>query len=493
MIKIAEEVQDKSGGKAMNRKMVIIGAGPGGYVAAVRAAQLGAEVTVIEKENVGGTCLNWGCIPSKVMKTTAELLERCRRAQEFGLSLVNDIKVDMKALMERKTKVIQDQAKGIHRLFEHHKIKYIPGTAHIEGSNLVRVALSDDKTMEIPWDTLILAPGSKPFNMPSFAFNGRTILSNNDALCLEDLPVSILIVGGGVIGCEFASILAAYGVKVTVVEAMSRLLPLPAVDEACSKVLQREMKKQKIDFILERSVQEIEELSGKCRVTIGPSPFMDQAKAQSIKSQIMEVEKVLISIGRESVIAGIGLENLGIKTDTSGWIIADEYMATNVPHVYATGDALGPAKVMLAHVASREGIVAAENALAGKRKMNYDVIPNAIFTTPEIANVGLSEAQAREKGFQVKAESVLFRTMSKAQIMGEIAGEAKIVADAENGRVLGVHLIGPHATDLIAEGALAVQTGCTLQELAETIHAHPTTAEIMLEVSLKALGRALHG
>jgi dihydrolipoamide dehydrogenase len=477
--------------KVMNSKVVVIGAGPGGYVAAVRAAQLGAEVTVVEKENIGGTCLNWGCIPSKVMKTTAELLERCRRAQEFGLFLVNDIKVDMKALMERKTKVIQDQAKGIHRLFEHHKIKYITGTAYIEGSNLVRVASADDKTVKIPWNTLILAPGSKPFNMPSFAFNGRTILSNNDALCLEDLPVSVLIVGGGVIGCEFASILAAYGVKVTVVEAMSRLLPLPAVDEACSKVLQREMKKQKIDFILERSVQEIEELHGKCRVTIGPSPFMDQAKARSVKFQIVEVEKVLISIGREPITAGIGLENLGIKTDTSGWIIADEYMATNVPHIYAIGDALGPAKVMLAHVASREGIVAAENALAGKRKMNYDVIPNAIFTTPEIANVG--EARAREKGFQVKAESVLFRTIGKAQIVGDIAGEAKIVADAENGRILGVHIIGPHATDLIAEGALAVQTGRTMQELAETIHAHPTLAEIMMEVSLKALGRALHG
>jgi dihydrolipoamide dehydrogenase len=280
---------------------------------------------------------------------------------------------------------------------------------------------------------------------------------------------------------------------VTVVEAMSRLLPLPAVDEACSRVLQREMKKQKIVFILERSVQEIEELSGKCRVTIGPSPFMDHAKAKLIKSQIMEAEKVLISVGRESMTAGIGLEKLEIKTDTSGWIIADEYMATNVSHVYAIGDALGPAKIMLAHVAVREGIVAAENAMAGKRKMNYDVIPNAIFTIPEIGSVGLSEARAREKGFQVKAESVLFRTIGKAQIMGEIAGEAKIVADAENGRILGVHIIGLHATDLIAEGALAVQTGCTLQELAETIHAHPTTAEIMLEVSLKALGRALHG
>jgi dihydrolipoamide dehydrogenase len=477
----------------MSRKMVIIGAGPGGYAAAVRAAQLGAEVTVIEKENIGGTCLNWGCIPSKVMKTAAELLERSRRAQEFGLSLASEVNVDMKALMERKRKVIQDQAKGIHRLFEHHKIKFITGTARIEGPDLIRVALADDKNIEIPWDALILAPGSKPFSKPSFAFNGRTILSNNDALCLEELPKSILILGGGVIGCEFASILAAYGVKVTVVEAMSRLLPLPAVDEACSRVLYREMKKQKIGIILESSVQEVEDLPGKCRVTIGPSSFIDEVKARTVKPQIMEVEKVLVSIGREPMTTGIGLEKLGVRTDALNWIMADEYMATNVPQVYAVGDALGPGKVMLAHVASREGIIAAENALAGKRRMNYDVIPNAIFTMPEIANVGLSEVEAREKGFQVKAESVLFRSIGKPHVAGEIAGEVKIVADAENGRILGVHMIGPNATDLIAEGALAVQTGCTLQELAETIHAHPTSAEIMLEVSLKALGRAMHG
>ncbi|RPI75491.1 MAG: dihydrolipoyl dehydrogenase [Desulfobacteraceae bacterium] len=477
----------------MAQKLVVIGAGPGGYVAAVRAAQLGAEVTLIEKENVGGTCLNWGCIPSKVLKTTAELLERSRRAAEFGLVFSGPIQVDMKALMERKQKVIQDQAKGIERLLEHHKITYIQGNACFEKLHSVRVMLPGVADKEIPWDKLVLAPGSKPFNMPGFAFNGRTILSNNHALCLEQVPQSILIVGGGVIGCEFASILGAYGSKVTVVEALTRLLPLPGVDEACSKVLQREMKKQKIDYFTERSVLAVEEKEGRCRVTIGASPFMDETRAKTIKPQVLEVDKVLISIGRESNTTDMGLERIGVKLDGKGWIAADESLATNVGDVYAIGDALGPAKVMLAHVASREGMIAVENALGGKRKMDYSVIPSAIFTIPETANVGLSEAQAREKGFQVKTESVLFRTIGKAQVVGEISGEAKIVADAETGRILGVHIIGPHATDLIAEGALAIQTGCTLKDLAGTIHAHPTLAEIMFEVSLKALGQALHG
>lgn len=473
--------------------VIVIGGGPGGYVAAIRAAQLGLRTAVVEREALGGVCLNWGCIPSKVMKTTAELLERFRRAQEFGISFAGDIKPDMKVLMERKAKIIKDQAGGIHRLFEHHKIKYIQAAARIEGPNRIIATFKDESTVEIPWDALILAPGSKPSGMPSFPFNGRTILSSNDALCLEELPGSLLILGGGVIGCEFAAIFAAYGVKVTVVEAMSRLLPLPSVDEVCSRVLHREMKKQKIDFILDSSIAEIEELPGKCRVTIGPSPLIFEAKAGKVKPRIMEVEKVLISIGREPMTEGLGLEKLGIGTDIRNWIKADEYMATNAPDVYAVGDALGPARVMLAHVAAREGIVAAENAISGKRRMNYDVIPNAVFTVPEIACVGLSEAQAVEKGFQVRAESVLFRSMGKPHVIGEIAGEAKIVADSETGKILGIHLIGPHATELIAEGALAVQTGCTLRDLAETIHAHPTTAEIMPELALKALVSALHG
>lgn len=476
----------------MATKITVIGAGPGGYISAIRAAQLGAEVTVIERDNVGGTCLNWGCIPSKIMITTAEMLEKFHRAKEFGITLEGKVAPDMHALMARKEKIIQSQSKGILGLFSHHNIQYLKGDGRIKGPGLATVRQEDGET-EVPWDKLILALGTQPFSIPAFPFDGDNILSSNHALSLREIPESILIVGGGVIGCEFAFILNALGSKVTVVEALNRVLPLPSVDEDCSKVLQREMKKRKINVIVNRTVEKVEDNAGKLRATIGPSPFLENPTEKDKKLQTAEVQKMLVCIGRSPLTADIGLETIGLKTDERGWIPANEQMETGVPGVYAIGDVLGPPKIMLAHVASAEGMVAAENAMGETRQMNYDVVPGAIFTTPEVGNVGLTEAQAKEKGYNVRGDSVLFRTLGKAQVIGEIAGQAKIVSDAESGKVLGVHIIGPHATDLIAEGTLATQVGCTVKELAETIHAHPTLAEIMLETSLKGLDRSLHG
>ena len=477
----------------MTSKITIIGAGPGGYVAAIRAAQLGAEVTLIEHDNVGGTCLNRGCVPSKVMKTSAEILEKFHRAQEFGINVTEKVYPDMQRLMARKEKVIRDHIKGILKLLKHHKVSYLKGYAYIEGANLIKVKLPDNSMHEVPWDRLILAVGSQPLNITSFPFDGKKIISSNEALCLSEIPESLAIVGGGVIGCEFAFIFAALGSQVIVVEALSRLLPLPSVDENCSKVLQREMKKRKIKFIVNQIVERVEDKKGKCHVTIGPSPFDTIQKERGLKPQKVEVEKVLVCIGRKPNTANFGLEKLGVKTDGNGWVIADERMETNIPGVYAIGDVLGPAKIMLAHVASKEGLIAAENAMGRNRTMDYNIVPGAIFTMPEVANVGLTEAQAKKQGHNVRADTVLFRNVAKAQVIGEIAGEVKIVSDTETGRILGVHMIGPHATDLIGEGTLAIQMGCTVKELAETIHAHPTLAEIMLEASYKALGKALHG
>jgi len=472
-------------------RTAVIGAGPGGYVAAIRAAQLGAEVTVVERDNVGGTCLNWGCIPSKVMITTAEMLEKCHRALEFGVRLEGKAVPDMQRLMARKAKVIQDQSKGILDLFSHHKIRYLRGEGAVEKPGLAVVRPEQGEAVEIPWDKLILAPGTQPYDFPAFPFDGEQILSSNNALCLQEVPASIMVLGGGVIGCEFAFLLSALGSRVTVVEAMERLLPLPSVDEACSRVIEREMKKRKIKFLLRRTAERVERNGGKLRVTLGPSPLMPDPKAG--EPLAVEVDKLLVSIGRQPNTGGMGLDKLGVNLDARGWIEADERMETNVPGVYAIGDVLGPSKIMLAHVASVEGRVAAENAVGSGAVMDYRVVPGAIFTMPEVANVGLSEAQAGERGFIVRADTVLFRTMGKPQVMGEIAGEAKIVSDAETGRILGVHLVGPHATDLIAEGALAVKLGATVKDLAETIHAHPTLPEVMLEASCKALGRPLHG
>ena len=477
----------------MGLKLVVMGAGPGGYVAAIRAAQLGAEVTLIEKERVGGTCLNWGCIPSKVLRTSAELLDRVRRGREYGLALSGEVSLDLRTLMARKEKVIENQARGIADILKQHRIRYLQGIGTITGPDRVTVRGQDQETWEIPWERLILAVGSSPLDIRGLPVDGKRILSSNDALQIQAVPKSLLIVGGGVIGCEFAFIFSAFGSQVTVIEAKSRLIPLSSVDDDCSKVIQREMAKRKIAVLLESTVERVEDKGEGLQVFLGASPFVESPSDKVRRPAFLEVEKVLLCIGRKPDTAGVGLERIGVKVDHNGWVVADETMKTNVPHLYAIGDVLGPPKVMLAHVASREGMVAAENAAGGTALMSYDAVPNVIFTLPEISNVGLTERQAREKGFQVRAESVLFRNIAKPHVIGEIGGIAKIVFDAGSGRLLGVHLVGPCASDLIAEGTLAVKSGCTIQELADTIHAHPTLAEIMSEVSMKAMGRPIHG
>jgi dihydrolipoamide dehydrogenase len=474
-------------------KVAVIGAGPGGYTAAIRAAQLGAEVTVIEGDTIGGTCLNRGCIPSKVMKTTAELLNKLQRAKEFGLRLNGSVAPDMEALMARKHTVIQNQIKGLLNLFEHHKIKYIRGFATLRAINLCTVRLPDGNTMELPWDRLILAPGSAYAQIPSLPFDGARILSSNDALSLQGIPRSLLILGGGVIGCEFAFIFAGLGSKVTVVEAMPRVLPLSSVDEDCSRVIEREMKKRKIQPLVNRTVNTVEERDGKCLITLGPSRIGGEPQGLDKKPMVVMADKILVCIGRKPNPPGIGIEGMGVKTDEEGWMIADRGMRTALPHIYAIGDALGPSRPMLAHVASAEGLVAAENAVGGNLEVTYDAIPGVVFTIPEVANVGLTEGQARDQGYRVCSTTFLFRNLGKPHVIGEIGGEAKIIFDAESRRILGIHLVGPHASDLIAEGTLALKVGCTIEELAETIHAHPTLAEIYMEVSLKALGRPVHG
>ncbi len=477
----------------MAARVTILGAGPGGYVAAVRAAQLGAEVTVVEKEQVGGTCLNWGCIPSKIMKTSADLLEKFHQAEAFGILADGDARLDMQKLMVRKEQILATQIKGIEGLLAHHHINLVRGHARIEGPGKVSAAGQDGQVQGWAWDRLIIATGSQPFSVPAFPFDGRRILSSNHILSIEQVPESIVIVGGGVIGCEFACILSAMGAKVIVVEALDRMLPLPSVDASCSKVLEREMKKRKITFYVNRVVEAIEQNGDGLRVTVGPSPFASNLKAKDKVPVTEMVAQALVCIGRSPNTKGIGLSTIGLATDAKGWIPVDDRLRTAVAGVYAIGDVLGPERVMLAHVASTEGILAAENALGGDRTMDYTAVPGAIFTMPEVACVGLSEAQAKERGIDARSDAVLFRNIGKAQVIGELAGQATIVSDAGNGRLLGVHIIGPHATDLLGEGSLALSNRLGVADIAKTIHAHPTLAEIMLEVALKASGKALHG
>ncbi len=471
----------------MTVKINIIGSGPGGYTAAVRAAQLGAEVTIIEKDNIGGTCLNRGCIPSKVMKTTADLLNAFKRADEFGVQVDGNILLDTQRLMDRKIEVIQNQAKGILTLLGSHNVRIVNGQGFIKGPGIIAVKSDTAVSQDIQWDRLIIATGSRPMPLPLYPFDGKKIISSDQALNLTKIPKKLLIVGGGYIGCEFACIFASLGADVTIVEAMSRLLPLPSVDADCSKTFQREMKKQKIQFMTERTVTQIDTSKEKTSVTIEASPFMDKDQADKVALETIDVDTVLVCIGREPDTEHFGLENTNIETDAHGWIIADEQMQTRDPNIFAIGDILGPSKIMLAHAAIMEGRVAAENAMGFNNKMTYDVVPGTIFTMPEIADVGITEVQAKEQGLDIRADSFLFRAIGKAHVIGEIAGQAKIISDKITGQVLGVHIIGPHATDLIAEGALAVQTGCTVKDLAETIHAHPTLAEVVMETAYRAL------
>ncbi len=303
----------------------------------------------------------------------------------------------------------------------------------------------------------------------------------------------IIIVGGGVIGCEFAFIFSALGSRVTIVEGMSRLLPLPSVDEEISKLLLKEMKKKKIKIFCDTIVKSATQKNDEISILLDSSPFTDNPKPKKLRIESIKAEKMAVCIGRKALSSDLGLGNINIKTDSSGWIQANKNMETSVKNVYAIGDILGPNKIMLAHVASHEGVIAAQNAMGQKGIMNYDVVPSAVFTMPEIGTVGLSETQAKIKGFDIESFSMNFRNLGKAQAIDEIAGVAKMIIEKKSKKILGVHIMGAHATDLIAEVTLAMQKGMKADDIADTIHAHPTLSEIFGELSMKACGIPLHG
>ena len=473
----------------MKTRVVVLGAGPGGYVAALRAAQLGADVTVVEGDNVGGTCLNWGCIPSKVMVTTADMLRKLTHAETLGIRLEGTANVDMPALQIRKNQVIAGQARGIESLFSHSGIRLVEGYGRIEGFGKLLVPTPQGAREEIAWDHLILATGTYPTPLPGLPFDGERILSSDHALNLEAVPEKVVIVGGGVIGCEFACILAGFGSEVVLVEGADRILPLDSLEPAASKALAREMKKQKIRILTEKTVVSASPHAAGVDMEIGPSPSARKAgKAESITASHM-----LVCIGRTPNTTRIGLESVGLSPTQKGWISVNDRMETDVPGISAIGDVTGPERVMLAHVASMEGRIAAEAIMGMDSEMDYSAVPAAIFTHPEVASVGLTLAQAEERGFSARTDNLLFRSLGKAHAMGEIAGETLLVTEEGSGRVLGCHMVGPHVSDLVAEATLAIRKGLTAKDLGDTIHAHPTLAEVFGEAALKSLGMALHG
>jgi dihydrolipoamide dehydrogenase len=476
----------------MKTTVAIVGAGPGGYVAAVRAAQLGAKVVLAERSAVGGTCLNRGCIPSKVMQAAAHTLIDWRRGERFGLSAPGPARVDLARLMEHKDRVVADQIKGIEHLLERHRIDLIRGEATISAPGELTLAVENGKNRTVSWDRLILAAGSRPAPLPGVPFDGRSVLSSDDVFQLDEMPESLLIVGGGAIGCQFASVFAALGARVTVVEALDRLMPQPSVDPDCSRTLAREMKKRGIEVLPGQRVAGVEREGEGLRVTIAPHARGSDRSGPD-QTRTGSYQRMLVCIGRQPDSNGLGLDRVGLQPDEKGWLRTSDRMETGRPGIFAIGDALGPDKMMLAHAASAEGMVAAENAMGRESSMDYRFIPSAVYSIPEMADVGLTESQAAEQGLKVKAGSVLYRAIGKAHAIGETAGQARIVWEEETGRVLGLHIIGARATELIAEGTLVLKMKGRVKDLAETIHAHPTLSEVIMEAALKADGRPRHG
>ena len=456
-------------------KIAVLGAGPGGYVAAIKAAQLGASVTVIEDTEVGGTCLNRGCIPTKALVASAEVLDKAKNIHDFGIELNGDVMPNIQKILERKNKIVNIQVKGIRGLFKSWGIKILDGKGFIVSANKIRVALKDGGAEEVETDKIIIATGSRPAQIPIFPFDGEKILSSDDALNLNNIPSSLLIIGAGVIGCEFAFIYREFGSEVTMVEMMPRAVSTE--DEEISEILEKELKKKKIKLITNIKVEKVEVKESSVQA------FLSDGRA-------IEAEKVLVSIGRAINSKDIGLENIGVKTGQRGEIIVNDKMETSIKGVYAVGDVTGG--IMLAHMASKEGMIAAENAVGGDAVINRSVVPAAIFTSPEIASVGLGEKQALDKGYRIKIGRFQFRALGKAHAMGEISGLIKIIADEQNDKILGAHIIGPHASDLIHEIALAVNKGLTVKDIADTIHAHPTLSEGIMEAAEDVHDSAIH-
>ena len=460
-------------------RILVIGGGPGGYTAAFAAAKAGAEVVLVEAGPMGGTCLNWGCVPTKTLRASTDALELAHRCAEFGIEGVGQASVNMAAVVARKNRVTTLLRGGLEKTCAALKIRLLRGKAELLGGTRVRVALADGGEELLEGDSVILATGSRSLDLPSLPLDHPHILSSDDALELEAVPQRLVIVGGGVIGAELAFIYQSFGAKVTVVEGRERLLPLPSVDEEVSKLLLREAKKRGMRVELGRTVTQVAvQPGGNVVATLGiPGDATNAAAGQ------VEADAVIVAVGRSAQSAGLGVEAAGVATDSRGWIIADATMRTSATNVYAVGDCLGPARPMLAHVAAVEGVCAVANCLGGAQRMNYEAVPSGIFTSPEVGCVGLAEAQAKASGMAVATSLYHTRELGKAQAMGELAGFCKVVADAATGKVLGVHIAGAHATDLIAEATLALSLGATVADIANTIHAHPTLAEGLYEAA----------
>lgn len=459
--------------------LAFLGGGTGGYVAAIRASQLGMQVAVIEKDKLGGICLHRGCIPTKALLESAEVYSLVRRGEEYGVK-ASAPQVDYARVLSRKDAIVARLHSGIQYLMKKSKITVIEGRGQLVSPTTIKVAQSDGQEREVTARDVILATGSEPRSLPGLDIDGESILSSDHIIALAQAPASLIIVGGGAIGCEFASFFNDLGTQVTIVEVLPHILPLE--DAEIGRELERIFKQRGIRVMTEAKL---------AMDTVARRKGMVEVLAESGGEQaVLSGERLLLAVGRRGVVDGLGLERVPLQMER-GYVKVDQNMSTGVPHLYAVGDLIGG--MLLAHVAMAEGIMAVES-IAGKNPepLDYNRVPRCTYCRPQIGSLGLSEDEAKSKGHEVKVGRFPFRANGRALIAGEPEGQVKIVADAESGEVLGVHILGPQATELIMEPALAKFLGATAWELANSIHAHPTLTEAIREAALAVDGQAIH-
>ena len=454
--------------------LAVLGGGPGGYVGAIRAAKLGLKVAVIEKDNLGGVCLNCGCIPTKTLYHISQTLDEIEKASIFGIE-VGAPKLDFSKAMIRKDEILEVQRSGIEYHLKKNSIEIIDGVGKLKSADTISVKGPDRKESTISAKNIIIATGSSAANVPPFNLSDDGVMENIEILSLKKLPKSMVIIGGGVIGCEFANVFTSFGTKVTIIEILTRILTTE--DEDISRITHKALKRKGVDIYTSSSVTQSKKDGAKFKLELSGG-------------EKLKAEKILVSVGRKPNSTGLGLEDIGIATDDKGYIKVDEKLKTSVSNIYAVGDVIGG--LQLAHVASEEGKVAAEIISGKDRVMDYSVVPWAVFTSIEIGTVGLNKAQAIEKGYQVSIGNFPFSNSGKAYITGETEGFVNIVIDKETDEILGAQIIGPRASDLVHEIAIAMKGEMLIDDLAATIHSHPTLSEAVMEAAEDCFGIATH-